>query len=103
MKDPQINEPIYTHIKSEIDRTEKKSDAYRAMFYVSRMIQILLAAAVTVISGLWEKDDPPATQVLLIIGTLIAIVTAIETLFQFEAKKSTYKLILFELREIRAE
>lgn len=98
MKDKTITEPLYLHIQEEINKTERKGDFYRALFYSSRIIQILLGAAVTLIAGLWQN-----TNALLITGTAITCITAVETLFHFEDKKSTYKVILFELREIRSE
>lgn len=98
MKDKTITEPLYLHIQEEIDKAERKGDLFRALFYASRIIQILLGATVTLIAGLWQNTDA-----LLIIGTSISCIAAIETLFHFEDKKSTYKIILFELREIRSE
>lgn len=100
MKDKEIKEPLYRYIQDEIDRSERKSDMFRALFYASRVLQIILAAAITVIAG---TSDGKENGSLLLLGASITIITGIETLFQFELKSSTYKLILFELREIRAE
>ena len=44
-----------------------------------------------------------AFHTLLIIGVLSTALTATDSLFQFEAKKNTYRLMLVELREIRTE
>ncbi|HYF33483.1 MAG TPA: SLATT domain-containing protein [Chitinophagaceae bacterium] len=101
MKDETINEPLYKYIQDEINKAEKKSDKFRAFFYTSRVIQILLASAVTIMAGISEKGEK--NEWLLYLGAAITIIAGLETLFQFELKSSTYKLILYELREIRTE
>jgi hypothetical protein len=102
MKDITINDPFYLQIQREINRIEKKADLYTFLFYLIKVIQILFAGTITVISGLNNGIDNN-TKVILILGAVTTAVTAIETLFQVDAKKNTYKLVLFELRTIRAE
>jgi len=99
MKDTTIQDPLYLHIQKEINLAENKSDLYRNCFYFFRVTQILLGAAVTLIAAIVTGPKVP----LLIIGIALSIISAVETLFEVEVKKSTYKLILFELREIRTE
>jgi hypothetical protein len=102
MKDNTINDPFYLQIQREINRIEKKADLYTFLFYLIKVIQILFAGTITVISGL-KNGINNNTTVILILGAVTTAVTAIETLFQIDAKKNTYKLVLFELRTIRAE
>lgn len=102
MKDNTIDHPFYLQIQREINRIENKADLYTYLFYLIRVIQILFAGTITVISGL-NNDFSKDTTLVLILGAVTTAVTAIDTLFQVDAKKNTYKLVLFELRTIRAE
>lgn len=102
MKDNNIDHPFYLQIQREINRIENKADLYTYLFYLIRVIQILFAGTITVISGL-KNDIINETNIILILGAVTTAVTAIDTLFQVDAKKNTYKLVLFELRTIRAE
>jgi hypothetical protein len=102
MKDKNINDPFYLQIQREVNRIETKADTYIWLFYLIRTTQILLAGTITVLSGLAD-DHTGYSTVVLILGAIVTAVTAIDTLFQVDAKKNTYKLVLFELRTIRAE
>ena len=102
MKDNTINDPFYLQIQREINRIEKKANSYTILFYLIKVIQILFAGIITVISGL-KNGINTNTTIILILGAVTTAITAIETLFQIDAKKNTYKLVLFELRTIRAE
>ncbi|CAD0000769.1 SLATT domain-containing protein [Flavobacterium chungangense] len=102
MKDNTIDNPFYLQIQREINRIEKKADLHTYLFYLIRVIQILFAGTITVISGL-NNNFSEDTTIVLILGAITTAVTAIDTLFQVDAKKNTYKLVLFELRTIRAE
>lgn len=102
MKDKTIDDPFYFQIQREINRIESKSETYSIIFYLIRISQIVLTAAISVISG-WADDICNPTAWTLCIGVFVTAITAIDTLFQIEAKRNTYKLILFELRTIRSE
>lgn len=106
MKDKSINHPFYLQIQRDIDRVEKKSDKYRNAFYTIRIGLIIIASAITIASG-WKPDPDPVSSwifnLLLVLGALTTAITALDTLFQVETKKNTYKLMLVELREIRSE
>ncbi|MEA5429236.1 SLATT domain-containing protein [Arcicella lustrica] len=102
MKDKTIDDPFYFQIQREINRIESKADTYTWMFYLIRITQIILTSAITFISGLADTICNSSAWTLFI-GALVTAITAIDTLFQVEAKKNTYKLVLFELRTIRAE
>ena len=102
MKDKSIVDPFYLQIQREINRIETKAKTYTALFYTIRIIQIILTGAITVLSGLSiEGDDHKG--LILILAAIVTLITAIDTLFQLDAKKNTYKLVLFEFRSIRAE
>lgn len=103
MKDKAIDDPFYFQIQREINIVEKKTKVYTGMFYLIRIAQILLTGAITIISGLNDFICYSSSIWTLVIGTLVTAITAIDTLFQVETKKNTYKLVLFELRAIRAE
>ncbi|MCD1117712.1 SLATT domain-containing protein [Chryseobacterium turcicum] len=103
MKDDSINDSFYLQIQKEINRIERKARSYTWMFYFIRIIQIAFAGTITVLSGMMKIKDLDATTNILILGAVTTAVTAIDTLFQVDNKKNTYKLVLFELRSIRAE
>lgn len=103
MKDKSIEDPFYLQIQREINRIETKAKTYTALFYLIRIIQIVLTGAITVLSGLSIDDDNSNKVLILILAAVVTLITAIDTLFQLDAKKNTYKLVLFEFRSIRAE
>jgi hypothetical protein len=102
MKDKSIEDPFYLQIQREINRIETKAKIYTALFYTVRIIQIILTGAITVLSGL-SIDDDSHKVLILILAAVVTLITAVDTLFQLDAKKNTYKLVLFEFRSIRAE
>lgn len=104
MKDKNLDHPFYLQIQREINHADEKSDYYRGLFYGIRIGLIAIASTITIASG-WKGASNPECifNLLLILGALTTAITAIDTLFQFETKKNTYKLMLVELREIRSE
>jgi hypothetical protein len=102
MKDKSIEDPFYLQIQREINRIETKAKTYTALFYTIRIIQIILTGGITVLSGL-SIDDDSHKALILVLAAVVTLITAIDTLFQLDAKKNTYKLVLFEFRSIRAE
>lgn len=98
-----IDHPFFKQVQEEIDRADHKADTYRNLFYFMRLSLIVIAGIITVVSGLKGCPRYNYLQITLILGAVITALTSIDTLFQIETKKNTYKLILVELREIRAE
>lgn len=124
MKNKEITDPFYGQIQRGIDITEKKHDQFRTIFYLIRTGQIALTLLITIYSGLLAKNGadsvPPAAareavatttqsekllpiDYVFILGAIATALTALETLFQVEAKKGAYKLALSELRAIRTD
>jgi hypothetical protein len=99
MKDNEIRDPFYLKIQTEIDRVQKKAIAYSWLFYSIRILQIFLGGVITVWAGIKRNED----NLILILGAIITIITAIDTLLQIDAKRNTYKLMLFDLRAIRTD
>ncbi len=102
MKDNTITNPFYIQIQKEINRIDKKADLYTWLFYLIRVAQIAMGVVITILSGLADTHVHYTTTVL-VLGAIVTAVTAIDTLFHIDVKKNTYKLMLFELRTIRAE
>jgi hypothetical protein len=102
MKEKNITHPFYTQIQKEINRVEKKANTYTWLFYTIRISQILFGGTITVLSGI-ALNENTHTTCILILGAITTAITAIDTLFQVDAKKNTYKLVLFELRSIRSD
>ncbi len=105
MKDKSIADPFYQQIQKEIDKVEDKANRYIFSFYFIRITQILLTGAITVLSGFAKCQICMGIDkgYVLILGVIVTAITAIDTLFQIETKKNTYKLVLFEFRFIRSE
>ncbi|NML71399.1 DUF4231 domain-containing protein [Chryseobacterium sp. RP-3-3] len=103
MKEDSITDPFYLQIQKEINRIERKADNYIWIFYIIRMTQIIFAGIITVLAGISEIETLSKAKPILILGAVTTAVTAFDTLFQVDNKKNTYKLVLFELRAIRAE
>jgi len=103
MKDDSIEDPFYLQIQKEINRIETKADNYIRLFYFIRITQIVFGGIITVLAGMSENSNLNKTNIILILGAVTTAVTAFDTLFQVDNKKNTYKLVLFELRTIRAE
>lgn len=104
MKDNSINDPFYKNLQGQIDRTEKKSDWYRNYYYFTRILTIIFATVITIASGWKTQKNPDCIfNLILMLGTASTALLSLDTIFQFELKKSVYKLILVELRNIRSE
>jgi hypothetical protein len=99
MKDTTIEDPFYKQIQNEINRIEYKQELNRALYYVMRITQICLTGYITYLSGGQESN----MEIILRVGVATTGITAIETLFKFDSKKDIYSLLLFDLRQIRAE
>jgi hypothetical protein len=103
MKDETIDDPFYLQIQKEINRIERKANNYILLFYFIRITQIIFAGIITVLAGISEINKLSEAKIILILGAVTTAITAFDTLFQVDNKKNTYKLVLFELRAIRAE
>lgn len=103
MKEDSITDPFYLQIQKEINRVERKANNYIWIFYMIRITQIIFAGIITVLAGISEIETLSKAKPILILGAVTTAVTAFDTLFQVDNKKNTYKLVLFELRAIRAE
>ncbi|WP_085657075.1 MULTISPECIES: SLATT domain-containing protein [unclassified Pseudomonas] len=104
MKNPSIDHAFYAQLQQDIDRVDSKADTYRLVYYSFRICLILVASAVTLVSG-WTgaEADALALKWLLVLGVVTTVITAMDTLFGVETKKNTYRLMLVELREVRSE
>ena len=98
-----IDHPFFIQVQDDIDRADDKADTYRNVFYFMRVSLIVIAGAITIISGIKGIAETSSLTSTLILGAVITALTSIDTLFQIETKKNTYKLILVELREIRSD
>lgn len=103
MKKIKIDHKFYEQIQFDIDRIDRKADSYRAYYYSLRIMLIILASAITVLSGMKGLCEDFVLNSVLFLGAASTAATALDTLFQLETKKNTYRLMLVELREIRSE
>jgi len=104
MKDSAIDDAFYKQLQRDIDKIDEKADLYRAIYYGLRILLIFLASIITVISG-WggNAENPCILNIILVLGASSTAATALDTLFQVETKKNTYRLMLVELRDLRSE
>jgi hypothetical protein len=103
MKKIQIDHRFYEQIQFDIDRVDKKADSYRVYYYALRIMLIVLASVITILSGMKGLCENFVLNSVLVLGAASTAATALDTLFQLETKKNTYRLMLVELREIRSE
>lgn len=98
MKDTHIQHPFYQQLQKGIDKTDRKATRYSWLFYIIKVILIALGVVITILSGIAAD-----TRILLVLGAVTTGLTSLDALFQTGAKKTTYKLILDELRSVRTE
>ncbi|MFP9113740.1 hypothetical protein ACLI1A_07340 [Flavobacterium sp. RHBU_3] len=104
MKDDRITDPFYLLVQQEINRIDRKENIFKWFYYIFRTTQVLLTGTITVIAANKETLFCCSFNVsITLLGAIVTALTALETLFLLGFKKNTYKELLFELREIRAE
>jgi hypothetical protein len=103
---------LYKELAHYIDKIKRKKGSYTYWKNSTRMILLLLGACITLIAGwnitmndkislmvsTWDISEGHMT---LILSTIITLITAIEALFKFSEKATTYGVMLFELRNLR--
>ncbi|GKS69050.1 hypothetical protein W03_10540 [Nitrosomonas sp. PY1] len=83
-------EYIISRVDSQIDWYDRKSKAAQCWFKWLRTIEIFSASAIPLIAG-FAKDPFPATLVIGLLGTLIALISAFIGLNQFQENWTEYR------------
>jgi hypothetical protein len=111
MKEPQ-DDGLYDEIQGQIFKILHKRQRYTLWKNVTRITLLILAALITLISG-WDatSDDKMAVaisqfnltegHIILILSTLVTFITAMEALFRYSDKSTTYGVMLFDFRTLR--
>lgn len=81
---------IAERVDNQIDWYDKKSQAAQCWFKWLRGVEILSAAAIPLIAG-FAKDPFPVTLILGALGALIAIISSLVSLNQFQENWTEYR------------
>ncbi|MEW8323545.1 MAG: DUF4231 domain-containing protein [Candidatus Thiodiazotropha taylori] len=83
-------EYISSRVDDQIGWYDKKSQKAQFWFKLLRGIEILSAAAIPIIAG-FAKEPFPVTLVVGLLGALIAVITSIVSLNQFQENWTEYR------------
>ncbi|TWV95128.1 SLATT domain-containing protein [Chitinophaga pinensis] len=105
MKIPELNDNdlLYSDIELRIDSIKNKKRLYTVLYRTTKVFTFIAGASITVLTG-WKisgGDKPNHDNVILIISTGIALLAALEGLFNFRDKGRNYDALLFDLRRLR--
>lgn len=103
MKDSSITDKLYQDIETKIERSKSKANLYSALYYGIRVSLILLAAFITLATAYQEVFKCDYKMVVLWLGAITTILTAIDTLYQTESKRNTHKTMLHDYRVLRTD
>lgn len=105
MKIPELNgkDLLYSDIELRIDSIKNKKRLYTVLHRTSKVFTFIAGASITILTG-WKikgGGQPGNDNVILIISAIIALLAAIEGLFNFRDKGKNYDALLFDLRRLR--
>ncbi len=103
MKDESINDILYIEIQLKIDKCNAKAKLFGWMFYGTKILLIVFAALITLLTAYKEIEKGEYTTIILWLGSLTTILTSIDTLYQTDAKRNAYKTMLYEFRILRTD
>lgn len=83
-------EYISSRVDDQIGWYDKKSQKAQCWFKLLRGIEIISAAAIPIIAG-FTKEPFPVTLVVGLLGALIAVITSIVSLNQFQENWTEYR------------
>ncbi len=91
--DGTMNESEYfeTRLDDQIDWYDKKSMSNQKWFKRLRVIEIVAAAAIPLLSGFIE-DNPDSLKIVIgLLGLLIVVITGVVTLYKFQENWIEYR------------
>ena len=103
---------LYQEMQDQIKFAWRKRERYTLWKNVTRMVLLILSAAITLISG-WDathqdkisvflmSTEMSEGHVILIMSTMITFITAVEALFKYSDKSNTYHLMHFEFKTLQ--
>lgn len=105
MKIPELNgkDLLYSDLELRIDSIQGKKRVYTVLFRTSKVLTFIAGASITILTG-WKikgGGQPGNDNVILIISASIALLAAVEGLFNFRDKGKSYDALLFDLRRLR--
>jgi hypothetical protein len=105
MKIPELNgkDLLYSDIESRIDGIKMKKKIYTVLYRTTKAVTFIAGASITVLTGWKISADlkPNSDNYILIISAGIALLAALEGLFNFRDKGRSYDVLLFDLRRLR--
>lgn len=84
-------EYLDNRVDDQIKWYSHKSRSYKNAFYRLRTTEIILAAAVPVMTGLRSAENPWIRDVIGILGGIVLIIAAITSLFKFQENSVEYR------------
>ena len=102
-------------IDQQIAKIKHKKNRYTLWKNITRLVLLVLGAEITLVSGWSEGSDDSISffgvqgmdisegHLILILSTIITLITAVEALFKFSDKSTTYGIMLFELRNLKRD
>ncbi|PWV55599.1 SLATT domain-containing protein [Chitinophaga sp. S165] len=105
MKIPELKEKdlLYRDVELRIDSIQRKKTMYTVMYRASKVVTFIAGSSITVLTGWRIKDGgkPDTDNFVLIISASVALLAALEGLFNFRDKGRSYDVLLFDLRRLR--
>lgn len=101
---------LHKELETQIFKIRHKKQRYTLWKNITRVVLLVLAAFITLISGWNILDDNLSLMfsfsisqdhMILILSTIITLLTAMEALFKYSDKSTTYGVMLFELRNLK--
>lgn len=103
MKDSTIADNLYQDIQLKINKSKTNANIYSVLYYGIRVSLILLAAFITLATAYQEIIKGNYKLFILWLGAITTILTAVDTLYQTESKRNTYKTMLHDFRVLRTD
>lgn len=105
MKIPELNDKdlLYRDIESRIDSIKNKKRLYTLWYRTSKVVTFIAGSSITILTG-WKikgGGKPDTDNFVLIISASVALLAALEGLFNFRDKGRSYDVLLFDLRRLR--
>ncbi|ACU60991.1 SLATT domain-containing protein [Chitinophaga pinensis] len=105
MKIPELidKDLLYREIELRIDSIKSKKRVYTVLYRTSKVFTFIAGASITVLTG-WKISGGGKADndnFILVISATIALLAALEGLFNFRDKGRSYDALLFDLRRLR--
>ena len=105
MKIPELRgkDVLYSDIELRIESIKRKKRVYTVLFRLTKVLTFVAGATITILTGWKISGDGKSDNdnYVLILSANIALLAAVEGLFNFRDKGKSYDVLLFDLRRLR--